>query len=117
MRISFKAIATIFRNHRSFVHDIKQAREIGQRFFTTVKTKKMVPLSLTDDEIPPLPVPLPGDIEEIHRVACKKGQTMYVDPQTGYKVFTALAHLQRGKCCGSKCRHCPFNHENVKQKK
>lgn len=30
---------------------------------------------------------------------------MYVDPSTGYKVFTEYAHLQRGKCCGSACRH------------
>lgn len=30
---------------------------------------------------------------------------MYVDPSSGYKVFTEYAHLQRGKCCGSACRH------------
>jgi biotin synthase-like enzyme len=24
-------------------------------------------------------------------------------------VFTALYHIQRGECCGSKCRHCPFD--------
>lgn len=23
-------------------------------------------------------------------------------------VFTALYHVQRGECCGGKCRHCPF---------
>ena len=34
---------------------------------------------------------------------------------TGYKVFTVLAHEKRGKCCGSACRHCPFDHENVKE--
>ncbi len=28
-------------------------------------------------------------------------------------VFTAAFHLRRGVCCGSKCRHCPFEHENV----
>ncbi|EFB29758.1 hypothetical protein PANDA_007955, partial [Ailuropoda melanoleuca] len=33
------------------------------------------------------------------------GQLNYVDPATGYTVLTQLAHLQRGKCCGSACRH------------
>ncbi len=68
-------------------------------------------------EIPRPPAPLTPEIEELHRQACMQGKTMYIDPQTGYKVFTAFAHVQRGKCCGSKCRHCPFDHENVKTKK
>lgn len=25
-----------------------------------------------------------------------------------YMVFTEKAHLDRGSCCGSGCRHCPF---------
>ena len=44
------------------------------------------------------------------------GKLTYKDPSTGYQVFTELAHTQRGKCCGSGCRHCPYNHENVKDK-
>lgn len=24
-------------------------------------------------------------------------------------VFTALYHLRRGYCCGSGCRHCPYD--------
>ena len=24
-------------------------------------------------------------------------------------VFTALYHIQRGDCCGNKCKHCPFD--------
>ncbi len=27
----------------------------------------------------------------------------------GYLVFTAQYHLRRGHCCGSSCRHCPWN--------
>ncbi|XP_027468231.1 uncharacterized protein C1orf53 homolog isoform X2 [Zalophus californianus] len=42
------------------------------------------------------------------------GQLHYVDPATGYTVLTQLAHLQRGKCCGSACRHCPYGQVNVK---
>jgi len=56
------------------------------------------------------------DFTAAHDMACEDGQMMYSDPQTGYKVFTKLAHKKRGKCCGSGCRHCPYNHINVKDK-
>ena len=26
----------------------------------------------------------------------------------GNMVFTAAYHLRRGYCCGSRCRHCPY---------
>jgi len=32
----------------------------------------------------------------------------YIDPDTGFLVFTASYHLKRGYCCGSGCRHCPY---------
>lgn len=38
----------------------------------------------------------------------------YIDPETGYIVFTASYHVKRGFCCGSGCRHCPFQPKNVK---
>lgn len=53
-------------------------------------------------------------IVELHAAACAAGQLNYVDPATGYMVFTQLAHLQRGQCCGSACRHCPYGQINVK---
>jgi diphthamide synthase (EF-2-diphthine--ammonia ligase) len=59
------------------------------------------------------------DIEDFtapHDAACEAGKVTYVDPATGYNVFTELAHKRRGKCCGSGCRHCPYSHENVKDK-
>lgn len=31
----------------------------------------------------------------------------------GRYVMTEWYHLKRGYCCGSKCRHCPYGHENV----
>ncbi|MFQ3213950.1 MAG: hypothetical protein ACJAT1_002392 [Marivirga sp.] len=34
--------------------------------------------------------------------------------ENGLMVFTANHHLQRGYCCGNRCRHCPFNYKNVK---
>lgn len=54
--------------------------------------------------------------DQLHEEACQAGLMSYKDPDTGYSVFTALAHQKRGRCCGSGCRHCPFSHENVKDK-
>ena len=36
----------------------------------------------------------------------------YIDPDTGYSVFTS-AYLKRRPCCGNGCRHCPWGHVNV----
>ena len=30
-------------------------------------------------------------------------------------VLTERYHLARGYCCGNACRHCPYDHENVKE--
>ena len=54
-----------------------------------------------------------ADIEEIHALAVQRGSTTYIDPSTGFTVFTELAHLRRGTCCGNQCRHCPFGWELV----
>ena len=43
-----------------------------------------------------------------HDRAVAAGEPTYVDPDTGYSVFTEAYHLARGTCCGSGCRHCPF---------
>ena len=32
---------------------------------------------------------------------------------TGYNVYTQLASRDRGRCCGSGCRHCVYGHQNV----
>ena len=53
------------------------------------------------------------DIEELHQQALNRGSTTYVDPETGFTVFTELSHLKRGTCCGNLCRHCPYGWENV----
>ena len=55
-----------------------------------------------------------ADIEEAHRCAVREGKLQYTDPVTGYSVFSQLASSRRGYCCGSGCRHCVYNHENVK---
>ena len=35
--------------------------------------------------------------------------------ENGLMVMTKAYHLKRGYCCGSKCRHCPFDYKNVVQ--
>eukprot|EP01065_Artemidia_motanka_P010312 TRINITY_DN15452_c0_g1_i1.p2 TRINITY_DN15452_c0_g1~~TRINITY_DN15452_c0_g1_i1.p2 ORF type:complete len:331 (+),score=93.79 TRINITY_DN15452_c0_g1_i1:61-993(+) len=59
------------------------------------------------------PVALSPQIEDLHRVACNAGEETYTDPATGFTVFTRVAHLRRGHCCGSGCRHCPYDHMNT----
>jgi Family of unknown function (DUF5522) len=33
--------------------------------------------------------------------------------ENGLMVFTAAYHLKRGSCCGSGCRHCPYQDKNT----
>ena len=37
-----------------------------------------------------------------------EGVDYYYTPE-GYKCFTEKHHLNRGYCCKSGCRHCPYN--------
>lgn len=54
------------------------------------------------------------EIEELHQAALAQQSTTYTDPSTGFLVFSELAHLQRGQCCGNACRHCPYGWEHVR---
>ncbi len=49
----------------------------------------------------------------LHEEACREGRDAYVDPSSGYRVFTRHAHEKRGRCCGS---GCPYDHANVRDK-
>jgi hypothetical protein len=42
----------------------------------------------------------------------KEGEDFYFEK--GFMVFTETYHKKRGYCCGSHCRHCPYNYVNVK---
>ena len=33
--------------------------------------------------------------------------------ENGLLVYTAAHHLRRGSCCGSGCRHCPYEPRHV----
>jgi hypothetical protein len=43
-----------------------------------------------------------------HAAAIERGEVSYRDPVTGYAVFTARFLADRGYCCESGCRHCPY---------
>lgn len=57
------------------------------------------------------------EIWKLHSEACEGGETFYLDPDSGFHVFTEVGLNERVKCCGSGCRHCPFAHENVPESK
>jgi len=43
-----------------------------------------------------------------------EGVDFYYNEQ-GLMVLTEKYHLERGYCCGSGCRHCPFDYEKVSE--
>lgn len=64
-----------------------------------------------------------GRIRLLHRICNGEGDATYLDPVSGYTVFSFFAHLKRGNCCGvrppdpesrdsyariHRCRHCPY---------
>jgi len=46
--------------------------------------------------------------DDAHDAAVREGREGYLDPATGFFVFTAETLKARGSCCGSGCRHCPY---------
>lgn len=46
------------------------------------------------------------DENHLHR-----GPDAYVE--NGLLVYTAAYHLKRGQCCGSGCRHCPYEPRHI----
>ncbi|MCC5953871.1 MAG: hypothetical protein JJU45_17390 [Acidimicrobiia bacterium] len=47
-------------------------------------------------------------ILDLHRRAVGDGRSTYRDPRSGLDVLTAASLADRGWCCDSGCRHCPF---------
>lgn len=43
-----------------------------------------------------------------HHDAIVQNRPSYRDPVTGFTVFTAKFLADRGYCCASGCRHCPY---------
>ena len=49
-----------------------------------------------------------GAILAAHARALAAGEDGYLDPATGYRVFTSAYLGDRGTCCDRGCRHCPY---------
>jgi len=64
------------------------------------------------EELPPGAARDGATVAALHAAAVRRGCAQYVDPPSGYKVWTA-AFLGRRPCCGNACRHCPYGHANV----
>jgi hypothetical protein len=43
-----------------------------------------------------------------HQHALDAGADGYTDPDSGYFVFSAAYLADRGSCCDTGCRHCPY---------
>jgi Family of unknown function (DUF5522) len=66
----------------------------------------------------PLAVPDPGRLDPArpdyqavlaaHGRALEAASDGYLDPATGRWCFTAAYLWERGTCCDSGCRHCPY---------
>ena len=52
--------------------------------------------------------PARAEILAEHAAALERGDMGYLDPVTGLFVMTAAVHAERGYCCNSGCRHCPY---------
>lgn len=50
----------------------------------------------------------PPYYQALHDEAVRQGQHWYIDPRSGYLVMTALYLKEKGSCCQSGCRHCPY---------
>jgi len=72
------------------------------------------PEPIPEDLLQPHPRRLPPDtphydeILGLHAVAVRRGATRYRDPATGLWAMTAVYLWERGYCCYSDCRHCPW---------
>jgi hypothetical protein len=71
-------------------------------------------MTLPPDRLVPAPSRLPRShplydtILAVHSGAIEAGASRYPDPATGFWVFTAEYLWNRGTCCDTGCRHCPY---------
>jgi hypothetical protein len=70
----------------------------------------LAPRQLSEPHRDRLPEDTPerDEILARHRAAMAAGEPGYLDPGTGLFVLTAAYLRDRGTCCGSGCRHCPY---------
>jgi hypothetical protein len=99
-------------HHISLVRTLATTRRL--RATRSADTVNAVQALRPDGLTEPLPERLaPGhrcyaEITERHRQAMQAGLPVYTDPVSGLSVFTAEFLADRGYCCESGCRHCPY---------
>lgn len=49
-----------------------------------------------------------SEVLRLHELAVRQSSSGYRDPSSGLFVFTAQFLADRGYCCDSGCRHCPY---------
>ena len=71
---------------------------------------ELAPRALDEPDPGRLPPDTPGReaILAAHRAALEAGDAGYLDPATGLFVMTAGYLADRGTCCDTGCRHCPY---------
>ena len=91
----------------------------GDAMSTAMRTLANRELPVTIDDLEPpareraLKSTLPHAMAKaLHRRCVQLGRDCYVDPDSGYSVFSRV-QLARRPCCGNGCRHCPHGHRNV----
>jgi hypothetical protein len=82
----------------------------GRRYDHRVPETPLADRPLTEPHPARLDVDRPDRpaILAAHVRALDAGADGYVDPSTGLFVFTAAYLADRGTCCDTDCRHCPF---------
>jgi len=121
----YDGVSTIDEHHSLFVAPLPILNEGCEQEQTVkpalVQEKWYAEVPLTVEDLPEeqkaraLKSRLPLAVAKaLHRLAMKQSppRDTYIDPDTGYSVFTQ-AYLKRRSCCGNGCRHCPHAHANV----
>ncbi|HYF46512.1 MAG TPA: DUF5522 domain-containing protein [Acidimicrobiales bacterium] len=77
---------------------------------TPTARDELAPRALDEPHPARLPVdhPARAAVLAAHGAALAAGEPGYVDPATGLFVMTAGYLAERGTCCDSGCRHCPY---------
>ena len=90
---------------REFAEDLRAEGGPGLSGADTRRYFGCVPSSDYYEGTPPA---LDSAAQAAHEIALLAERPTYLDPSTGYVVFTSLALAARGYCCGNGCRHCPY---------
>jgi hypothetical protein len=66
------------------------------------------PLNTPRESRLPMDHPMRAAILAAHDAALDRNEDGYIDPTTGWWVFSARYLVDREVCCLSGCRHCPY---------